>query len=200
MEKCGCGRLIRVLCFFVRVVVGVSCSVVGPKRYERWGVILVLLEKYVSCWPKICLIFETMLLSRTTVAGGRALLPRVFSSQAAAEVTNNAAAPATPRSEPDGLGRVVVISSGKGGVGKTTCAASFSYGLAKRGLKTVVVDFDIGLRNLGESERNFDPPPSAAPPPPPPSISEISQGARPGDPEACNAWKPFVGCGPQATG
>ena len=64
------------------------------------------------------------------------MLPRVFSSQAAAEVTNNAAAPATPRSEPDGLGRVVVISSGKGGVGKTTCAASFSYGLAKRGLKT----------------------------------------------------------------
>ena len=39
MEKCGCGRLIRVLCFFLRVVVGVSCSVVGPKRYERWGVV-----------------------------------------------------------------------------------------------------------------------------------------------------------------
>ena len=35
----GCGRLIRVLCFFLRVVVGVSCSVVGPKRYERWGVV-----------------------------------------------------------------------------------------------------------------------------------------------------------------
>jgi hypothetical protein len=35
----GCGRLIRVLCFFCsRGVVGVSCSVVGPKRYERWGV------------------------------------------------------------------------------------------------------------------------------------------------------------------
>ena len=35
----GCGRLIRVLWFFSRLVVGVSCSVVGPKRYERWGVV-----------------------------------------------------------------------------------------------------------------------------------------------------------------
>ena len=45
-------------------------------------------------------------------------------------------------------GRVVVITSGKGGVGKTTVAASFAYGLAARGHKTCVVDFDIGLRNL----------------------------------------------------
>ena len=44
--------------------------------------------------------------------------------------------------------RVVVITSGKGGVGKTTTAASFSYGLAELGHKTVVIDFDIGLRNL----------------------------------------------------
>ena len=32
--------------------------------------------------------------------------------------------------------------------GKTTTAASFSYGLAEKGYKTVVIDFDIGLRNL----------------------------------------------------
>jgi len=45
-------------------------------------------------------------------------------------------------------GRIVCITSGKGGVGKTTSAASFALGLAQRKKKTVVVDFDIGLRNL----------------------------------------------------
>ena len=45
-------------------------------------------------------------------------------------------------------GRVITITSGKGGVGKTTSAASFAYGLAEQGHKTVVIDFDIGLRNL----------------------------------------------------
>ncbi len=44
--------------------------------------------------------------------------------------------------------KIVVITSGKGGVGKTTTSASFAAGLAKRGFKTVVIDFDIGLRNL----------------------------------------------------
>jgi septum site-determining protein MinD len=43
---------------------------------------------------------------------------------------------------------VVCVTSGKGGVGKTTSAASFAFGLANRGKKTCVVDFDIGLRNL----------------------------------------------------
>jgi septum site-determining protein MinD len=42
----------------------------------------------------------------------------------------------------------VVITSGKGGVGKTTTAAAFAAGLALRGHKTVVIDFDVGLRNL----------------------------------------------------
>jgi septum site-determining protein MinD len=44
--------------------------------------------------------------------------------------------------------KIVVVTSGKGGVGKTTTAASFASGLAQRGHKTVVIDFDVGLRNL----------------------------------------------------
>jgi septum site-determining protein MinD len=46
------------------------------------------------------------------------------------------------------LGKVIVITSGKGGVGKTTSAAAIAAALAKRGHKTVVIDFDVGLRNL----------------------------------------------------
>ncbi len=42
----------------------------------------------------------------------------------------------------------IVVTSGKGGVGKTTSSASLACGLAKRGHKTAVIDFDIGLRNL----------------------------------------------------
>jgi len=44
--------------------------------------------------------------------------------------------------------RIVVVTSGKGGVGKTTTSASFSSGLALAGKKTAVIDFDVGLRNL----------------------------------------------------
>jgi len=44
--------------------------------------------------------------------------------------------------------RIVVVTSGKGGVGKTTTSASFSSGLAMKGHKTAVLDFDVGLRNL----------------------------------------------------
>ncbi|PID65823.1 MAG: septum site-determining protein MinD [Gammaproteobacteria bacterium] len=44
--------------------------------------------------------------------------------------------------------KVVVVTSGKGGVGKTTTSASFATGLAMRGYKTAVIDFDVGLRNL----------------------------------------------------
>ncbi len=46
------------------------------------------------------------------------------------------------------MAKVIVITSGKGGVGKTTTSASFATGLAMRGYKTAVIDFDVGLRNL----------------------------------------------------
>ena len=59
-----------------------------------------------------------------------------------------ATAPAAAAPKPAKTARIVVITSGKGGVGKTTTAASFSAGLALRGYKTAVIDFDVGLRNL----------------------------------------------------
>ena len=46
------------------------------------------------------------------------------------------------------MAKIVVVTSGKGGVGKTTTSASFATGLALRGYKTVIIDFDVGLRNL----------------------------------------------------
>ncbi len=46
------------------------------------------------------------------------------------------------------MAKIIVVTSGKGGVGKTTTSASFASGLALRGYKTVVIDFDVGLRNL----------------------------------------------------
>ena len=46
------------------------------------------------------------------------------------------------------MARIIVVTSGKGGVGKTTTSASIAMGLAKRGHKTAVIDFDVGLRNL----------------------------------------------------
>lgn len=46
------------------------------------------------------------------------------------------------------MSRIVVVTSGKGGVGKTTTSAAFATGLAERGYKTAVIDFDVGLRNL----------------------------------------------------
>ncbi|MGY4876869.1 septum site-determining protein MinD [Vreelandella aquamarina] len=46
------------------------------------------------------------------------------------------------------MAKIIVVTSGKGGVGKTTSAAAIATGLAMRGQKTVVIDFDVGLRNL----------------------------------------------------
>lgn len=43
------------------------------------------------------------------------------------------------------MAKIVVVTSGKGGVGKTTTSASFATGLALRGFKTVVIDFDVGF-------------------------------------------------------
>ena len=46
------------------------------------------------------------------------------------------------------MSEVIVVTSGKGGVGKTTSSASLAVGLARRGKKVAVIDFDVGLRNL----------------------------------------------------
>ncbi len=46
------------------------------------------------------------------------------------------------------MSKIIVITSGKGGVGKTTTSASLAAGLALEGHPTVVIDFDVGLRNL----------------------------------------------------
>ncbi len=46
------------------------------------------------------------------------------------------------------MARIIVVTSGKGGVGKTTTSAAIAMGLARKGHKTAVIDFDVGLRNL----------------------------------------------------
>ncbi|TYT25484.1 MULTISPECIES: septum site-determining protein MinD [Luteimonas] len=46
------------------------------------------------------------------------------------------------------MAEIIVVTSGKGGVGKTTSSASLANGLARRGKKVAVIDFDVGLRNL----------------------------------------------------
>ncbi|MCB1742190.1 MAG: septum site-determining protein MinD [Gammaproteobacteria bacterium] len=46
------------------------------------------------------------------------------------------------------MSEIIVVTSGKGGVGKTTTSASLASGLARRGKRVAVLDFDIGLRNL----------------------------------------------------
>jgi septum site-determining protein MinD len=46
------------------------------------------------------------------------------------------------------VSKIVVITSGKGGVGKTTTSANIATGIALRGHKTIAIDFDVGLRNL----------------------------------------------------
>ncbi len=46
------------------------------------------------------------------------------------------------------MAKIIVVTSGKGGVGKTTTSAAFGTGLALKGYKTIIVDFDVGLRNL----------------------------------------------------
>jgi septum site-determining protein MinD len=73
----------------------------------------------------------------------------VDAAPAAVDAAPAAAPAAAPvAAAPAKTARIIVITSGKGGVGKTTTAASFSAGLALRGFKTAVIDFDVGLRNL----------------------------------------------------
>lgn len=62
-------------------------------------------------------------------------------------------APSVADSPPPNPGRtslteIIVVTSGKGGVGKTTTSASLAVGLARRGKRVAVIDFDVGLRNL----------------------------------------------------
>ena len=47
------------------------------------------------------------------------------------------------------MSEVIVVTSGKGGVGKTTTSANVGTGLAMLGEKVILIDTDIGLRNLG---------------------------------------------------
>lgn len=53
-----------------------------------------------------------------------------------------------PPTAPQKYGRVIVVTSGKGGVGKTTASANVGTGLARMGYKVALIDTDIGLRNL----------------------------------------------------
>ena len=46
------------------------------------------------------------------------------------------------------MGEIIVVTSGKGGVGKTTTTANIGAGLSKLGKKVLVIDTDLGLRNL----------------------------------------------------
>ncbi|AEF54669.1 septum site-determining protein MinD [Marinomonas posidonica IVIA-Po-181] len=50
--------------------------------------------------------------------------------------------------EDKALAKIIVVTSGKGGVGKTTSSAAIGTGIAMKGHKTVIIDFDVGLRNL----------------------------------------------------
>jgi septum site-determining protein MinD len=62
--------------------------------------------------------------------------------------TREPAAAATEAKARTRLAEVIVVTSGKGGVGKTTTSASIACGLARAGKKVAVIDFDVGLRNL----------------------------------------------------
>jgi septum site-determining protein MinD len=72
-------------------------------------------------------------------------------SRASEADVNSPAAAATPNQDSEEtptLTEIIVVTSGKGGVGKTTTSASVACGLARRGKRVAVIDFDIGLRNL----------------------------------------------------
>lgn len=68
--------------------------------------------------------------------------------QAPVDETAPAEKETKPEAKPGKQGRVIVVTSGKGGVGKTTTTANIGTGLARLGYRVVLVDTDIGLRNL----------------------------------------------------
>jgi len=87
------------------------------------------------------------------VATPHAATPGATDAQPATTATtattseHTGASPATKDGETR-VAEIIVVTSGKGGVGKTTTSASIACGLAKAGKKTAVIDFDVGLRNL----------------------------------------------------
>ena len=62
--------------------------------------------------------------------------------------STSTSSPTEPTKTGGRAAKIIVVTSGKGGVGKTTTSAALATGLALRGFKTVVIDFDVGLRNL----------------------------------------------------
>ena len=64
------------------------------------------------------------------------------------KVTEDVATSDVPKDRQNKTGRVIVITSGKGGVGKTTATANIGTGLARAGHRVCMVDADVGLRNL----------------------------------------------------
>ena len=78
----------------------------------------------------------------------RASHRRVESGVARASNTDRARGSPSQRSSVARLGRAIVLTSGKGGVGKTTTTANLGTALANRGARVVLVDADVGLRNL----------------------------------------------------
>jgi septum site-determining protein MinD len=86
---------------------------------------------------------HSMLCKRLTSASLRS-----FSTGAKIEQASVLSHPSVVDNGKKERGRIVCVTSGKGGVGKTTVSASFAMGLAAKGHSTCVIDFDIGLRNL----------------------------------------------------
>jgi septum site-determining protein MinD len=83
----------------------------------------------------------------------RKKLAKKFVERAERPLNEEAGTQIAPRAQPvvnrrPAVSKVVVVTSGKGGVGKTTTSANVATGIALTGKKTVAIDFDVGLRNL----------------------------------------------------
>jgi Mrp family chromosome partitioning ATPase len=101
-------------------------------------------------------LINVTMMAAVSLGMGRSLLHRrlplatlrSFSTAVAEDSPYVLSHPSTVDNNAKERGRIVCVTSGKGGVGKTTASASFALGLASKGHSTCVVDFDIGLRNL----------------------------------------------------